>query len=889
MDIINKENNTNIPPRRVNTPSVPPPPLTNTPLKVFDNNSNSCNNTPIVKKTLYSNTKRTFEALDKATVSSTIKMDQNAISKPSTPGRNTNVKDNNNNNKKILISNYDVVQVLMKGSQPLEPGTPAKVVKTNDETWLVRTDDGGVYRVDAKNLKAVENGKEEINTTETTSRNVENNNDNTVVFPNNQGKIVEKNNINSIKDDEQKDGENVNQDNNDIQSTSTVPTITRLREGQQMVEEAIMLMSNNNENLNQELQALTENTNDAMAGLEFSLLMGLKPDPSLYEHLTVEQIREKLTETYQTLFAAIEIGTNDQLPRLTETVKCLTSRLEELGYPQPSKLSAQITMTRAQIQVAVKEKKFEKCSTFQDKLDELIAHDTWIRDATKDITYALRKQKELSEKLNDAIEKKEWSKCTSLKAEVETIDKIISMVKLENCLTEEDIEKQIAQVEADIGKSVKDGNYGACEVLNRKLESLHIARDLARKSNQMDKDVDASFEMVEQDILQTRERAAELNGSTNTLKTPVGGQMNQSNNATDGNIQNEMGRLSPSNLRAHNQEFNLARFGNIPNTNEYNHQNNDDAQSSISNFTSVSTYDNNKFVFKITDNEGNTHRFRNFINRFDALVRKCASRIGLAEGTFKLRYKDEEGDMVVLMDDDDVQEAVEATRNRPTDNKFVRLTYTMLVVNQQQQQQQQQQQHKQLDENDEEEEEEEEEQDDEIQLETNAQRQLNLNDSSDYGDEEQRNTKLNNESFPFPENIDNDCIVERIPIVKRVLSSKKKKNIISADSEEDEDESSEEEEDDDEEEEESSDDESSDEDDISEKDFDKNSVEEEQEEQEEEEYEMILKDKSNWINESTAAFSKNLKSGMPSFDEPVTIAIASGVAVLGLLFLFKRN
>ena len=135
MYIINKENNTNIPPRRVNTPSVPPPPLTNTPLKVFDNNSNSCNNTPIVKKRLYTNTKRTFEALDKAAVSSTIKMDQNAISKPSTPGRNSNVKDNNNNNKKILISNYDVVQVLMKGSQPLEPGTPAKVVKTNDETW----------------------------------------------------------------------------------------------------------------------------------------------------------------------------------------------------------------------------------------------------------------------------------------------------------------------------------------------------------------------------------------------------------------------------------------------------------------------------------------------------------------------------------------------------------------------------------------------------------------------------------------------------------------------------------------------------------------------------------------------------------------------------------
>ena len=56
-------------------------------------------------------------------------------------------------------------------------------------------------------------------------------------------------------------------------------------------------------------------------------------------------------------------------------------------------------------------------------------------------------------------------------------------------------------------------------------------------------------------------------------------------------------------------------------------------------------------------------------------------------------------------------------------------------------------------------------------------------------------------------NIDNDCIVERIPIVKRVFSSKKKKNIILADSDEDEDESSEEEEDDDDEEEEESSDE----------------------------------------------------------------------------------
>ena len=86
---------------------------------------------------------------------------------------------------------------------------------------------------------------------------------------------------------------------------------------------------------------------DPLAGFELSLAFGRKPHPSTYENLTIDQVRGKLSETYETLFGAIEIGANDEVPRLIEALKCLNSRLEELGYPEPSKLSAQITMTRA--------------------------------------------------------------------------------------------------------------------------------------------------------------------------------------------------------------------------------------------------------------------------------------------------------------------------------------------------------------------------------------------------------------------------------------------------------------------------------------------------------------------------------------------------------------
>ena len=436
-------------------------------------------------------------------------------------------------------------------------------------------------------------------------------------------------------------------------------------------------------------------------------------------------------------------------------------------------------------------------------------------------------------------------------------------------MTEEDIEKQIAQAEKEIGKAMRDGNYGACEVLNRKLESLHAARDLARKSNQIEKQVDASFEGIEQDIMMTRKRTAELNTSHGSIDNVPDRSRNVSSNALiDDNSM--AGRLSPANLRAHNRQFSaqnnsLLRYSNIKSGN----YNNDDAASSVSNFTSVSTYERT-FVFKITDNEGNTHRFRSASNRFDALSRKCASRIGVEEGSFMLRYKDEEGDMVVLTNDDDVQEAVEAYRTRNL--RFIRLSFTLNKVdNVVRQEESPDSQWGQGAVN--------------YIQQTNAQRKLDLNATEDSG-----NDVVGETSFSYPDKIDADCIVERIPVVKRITSNKNKRDSIGEVSVDDEagDVSSDEGD-------ESSEESSSENDETSNSSMDDSDDEADDEQRfsrentrAEERYEFIFNGKSNWIDESTRAFSKNISSMSP-LGEPVTIAIASGVAVLSLLFLFSGS
>ena len=392
----NKENAMNM--RRVNTPSVPPPQLTKTPIKVFGTGDDGPSPKMASTSKCSKNTTSIPEMLDEQT-KQTAKSNTNAtLTKLASPTTATVAGDFRDGNKMVNISSEDVLQVLMKGTQPLGSGTPAKVVgktSSNDHIYVVRTDDGGVYHVRADKLRLIARAEDK-------------------------------------KKPQDSSAEQVDESCTKADGNKTTPATVHGSSNTKFLEDnnkSIPSIVSPNLALNSDAQQALDA--DPLAGFELSLAFGRKPHPSSYENLTTDQVRGKLSETYETLFGAIEIGANEEVPRLMEAIKCLNSRLEELGYPQPSKLSAQITMTRAQIQVAVKEKKFDKCSAFQDKLDRLVAHDIWLRDATKHVTSATNRRTELNAALKDSIEKKEWSKCTSLKAELEVIDTILSMVTLE--------------------------------------------------------------------------------------------------------------------------------------------------------------------------------------------------------------------------------------------------------------------------------------------------------------------------------------------------------------------------------------------------------------------------------------------------------------------------
>ena len=235
-----------------------------------------------------------------------------------------------------------------------------------------------------------------------------------------------------------------------------------------------------------------------------------------------------------------------------------------------------------------------------------------------------------------------------------------------------------------------------------------------------------------------------------------------------------------------------------------------------------------------------------------------------------LRYKDEEGDMVVLTNDDDVQEAVEAYRTRNL--RFIRLSFTLNKVdNVVRQEESPDSQWGQGAVN--------------YIQQTNAQRKLDLNATEESG-----NDVVGETSFSYPDKIDADCIVERIPVVKRITSNKNKRDSIGEVSVDDDagDVSSDEGD-------ESSEESSSENDETSNSSMDDSDDEADDEQRlsrentrAEERYEFVFNGKSNWIDESTRAFSKNISSMSP-LGEPVTIAIASGVAVLSLLFLFSGS
>ena len=122
--------------------------------------------------------------------------------------------------------------------------------------------------------------------------------------------------------------------------------------------------------------------------------------------------------------------------------------------------------------------------------------------------------------------------------------------------------------------------------------------------------------------------------------------------------------------------------------------------------------------------------------------------------------------------------------------------------------------------------------------------------------EDNGNDVVGETSFSYPDKIDADCIVERIPVVKRITSNKNKRESIGEISVDDEgvDVSSDEGD-------ESSDESSSDNDETSNSSMDDSDDEADDEQRflrdntrAEERYEFLFNGKSNWIDESTRAF-----------------------------------
>lgn len=363
-----------------------------------------------------------------------------------------------------------------------------------------------------------------------------------------------------------------------------------------------------------------------------------------YEKMSLEELKSSIATSYEALVAAVQIEGFEHLKRILGEVEEKQSILNHLGFPAPSKISSHVTMTRAQIQTAVEEKKFEKCSNYQNRLDILIEHEKWVREATKNIQSVVSMHAKLNDTLNGHIQQKNWGKCAETKANIELVADVIKILQLDSCDSPDDIENHIAKVEGEIGEAMAAGNYGVCADLNEKIASLHAARKHAQQLSSQQFNVSASFDDIEDDIRRTRLK-------TDAMRPVMPGNTNV------------ISRLSPENLKAHNARHAIDQRSVAG-------MDNDDAGSFISNFTSVSMAENS-FVFKLTDKDGNTHRFRSAAHRYDALLRKCAVRMKTEEEKLSLKYEDEDGDMVLLLDDDDVKESVSIARGRGL--KFLRL------------------------------------------------------------------------------------------------------------------------------------------------------------------------------------------------------------------------
>ncbi|GMH46779.1 hypothetical protein TrRE_jg6639 [Triparma retinervis] len=72
-----------------------------------------------------------------------------------------------------------------------------------------------------------------------------------------------------------------------------------------------------------------------------------------------------------------------------------------------------------------------------------------------------------------------------------------------------------------------------------------------------------------------------------------------------------------------------------------------------------------EFVFKIVDSDGNTHRIKGKAGDISALLCSVVGKLGgtATEDNLRLKFTDDEGDVVVISDNAGLQEAVELQRS----------------------------------------------------------------------------------------------------------------------------------------------------------------------------------------------------------------------------------
>ncbi|GMH75758.1 hypothetical protein TrLO_g2657, partial [Triparma laevis f. longispina] len=72
-----------------------------------------------------------------------------------------------------------------------------------------------------------------------------------------------------------------------------------------------------------------------------------------------------------------------------------------------------------------------------------------------------------------------------------------------------------------------------------------------------------------------------------------------------------------------------------------------------------------EFVFKIVDGEGNTHRIKSKSDDIGSLLKSVAVKMGgcVDAADLKLKFTDDEGDVVLISDGEGLKEAVELARN----------------------------------------------------------------------------------------------------------------------------------------------------------------------------------------------------------------------------------